>query len=41
MGEIVADTAFNVSAGELFLIAPRIVGTRTGSPTFEISQHTV
>lgn len=40
MGEIIADVAYNVTDGELFLIAPRIVGTRTGTPTFELSQHT-
>lgn len=39
-GEIVADVAYNVTDGELFLVAPRIQGTRTGSPTFELSQHT-
>jgi len=31
--EIVADTAYNISAGSLYLSCPKITGTQTGTPT--------
>jgi hypothetical protein len=31
--EIVADTAYNISAGSLYISCPKITGTRTGTPT--------
>lgn len=39
-GEIVADVAYNVTDGELYLISPRIVGERNGVPVFELSEET-
>jgi len=33
-GEILADTAYNIVNGELYLNCPRIVGTATGTPVF-------
>jgi hypothetical protein len=38
--EIRAVTAYNVVSGSLHLITSRIVGTRTGSPVFELSPST-
>lgn len=37
--EIIADTAYNISAGNLYLACARVVGTRTGSPQTEITQQ--
>jgi hypothetical protein len=39
--EVVADTAYNISAGSLYLTCPRVSGTRTGTPSAEISNLTL
>jgi len=39
--EINTDTAYNCTVGSLYLICPRILGTRTGTPVFEASTHIV
>jgi hypothetical protein len=35
--EIIADTVYNISAGSLYLTCPKVTGTRTGTPTIELS----
>ena len=39
--EINCDTAYNVASGSLYLICPRLIGTRTGSPILEVSDDTI
>ena len=39
--EINCDTAYNVASGSLYLICPRLIGTRTGSPVLEVSDDTL
>jgi hypothetical protein len=40
VGEIIADTAWNITGGDLYLICPKISGTRTGTPTNLIERDT-
>lgn len=35
--EIIADTAYNITAGNLYLVCPKITGTKTGTPITELS----
>jgi hypothetical protein len=37
--EIVCETAYNISAGSLYLSCPKVTGTRTGTPVSEISNQ--
>jgi hypothetical protein len=39
--EINTDAAYTVPLGSLYLVCPRILGTRTGTPVFEVSTHNV
>lgn len=39
--EINCDTAYNVASGSFYLICPRLIGTRTGSPVLEVSDDTL
>ena len=39
--EINTNTAYDCSVGSLYIICPRILGTRTGTPVFEASTHNV
>lgn len=39
--EIIADTAYDISAGDVYITCPKITGTRTGTPTAEISDQLV
>lgn len=36
-GEIIADTVYNVIAGQLHLVCPKVVGTRTGAALFDLA----
>ena len=38
-GEIVCDTVYNIASGLLYLISSNVVGTRTGTPVFHLSQE--
>jgi len=35
--EIIADTAYNITNGDLHLVCPKVTGTRTGTPVAELS----
>jgi hypothetical protein len=39
--EINTNTAYDCALGSLYLVCPRIIGTRTGTPVFEVSTHNV
>jgi hypothetical protein len=39
--EIIADAAYNISAGTLHLVCSSLTGTRTGTPVFEMSPSTL
>jgi hypothetical protein len=41
VAEIIADTAYNITAGSLHLICSRLSGSRTGTPIFEVSPSTL
>jgi hypothetical protein len=39
--EINTNTAYDCTFGSLYLVCPRIIGTRTGTPLLEVSTHTL
>lgn len=41
VGEIIADKVWNISAGDLHIVCPKLTGTKTGTATFEASEFTV
>lgn len=41
INEIIADEVYNISAGSLHLVCPKLVGTRTGTPVCEISDKLI